>query len=145
MPATRMFKNHVTGLFAEHNNGCNREKTGDMGQCTSIDDPQTLHTSDTEAAVQNRHRIIVSSDLCRTRRVVSPRLVLYVGSDLIVGLNPGSRMEFEIDMLRRLRVIDVTPGEFYTLHSGIQIVGIRVVVALFEIVKVDLRHPARIG
>ena len=51
MRTMRMFENHVTGLFADHDNGCNREKTGDVRQGTGIHDPQTLHASDTEATV----------------------------------------------------------------------------------------------
>ena len=51
MRTMRMFDNHVTGLFTEHDDGCDREKPGDVRQGTGIDDSQTLHASNTEATV----------------------------------------------------------------------------------------------
>jgi hypothetical protein len=51
MRTMRMFDNHVARLFTDHDNGCDREKPWNVRQRTGINDPQTLHPSDTEAAV----------------------------------------------------------------------------------------------
>src|SRR5689334_241486 len=85
--ALGLLNDRVTRFFTEHENGRHGKKPGEARQGGAIHDPQPLHPSYPEAAIQNRFGIAIGPNLSCTRSVMSPSLVFDPLSHILSGLN----------------------------------------------------------
>src|SRR5437899_12899664 len=77
-------QDHVTGLLADHVDGQRDEEAGYPREYGSIHHPQVSCPIDAESRIQDRHGVVLSTDLVAARRVMTPRLVLDKLADLFV-------------------------------------------------------------
>lgn len=129
----RLLRNHVR----RHSS----EGTRNLGEDTSINNPQSLNTTDLELRVKNSHLIVISTNRAGRRAVVTPSSVLGILGNLLGGVGVLAGENFvNGDELALERVA----GEVDSLGEGSEILLV-VANTGVEVVVSDLRDVERVG